>query len=853
MMHFERRRSGFRALLCAICAVEMAVGPQWICAQATGAQVVITGQQTLQELGGKAAQAANATTGLGQKNTPEKPADQKAGQDQNSKPTNSDSQTGLGQKNTPEKAGQQKTGQDTTSATKQASPAEEAASTQLLKLGPLDPAPPPTGLPTDRPVVGLALGGGAALALTEIGALQWLDEHHIPVDVIAGTSMGSILAALYSTGVTPNQMKDVLNPDEVNRIFRIAQSYSTRSFRRREDSREVPNSISMGLKGGVSLRNSLLTDTGLNELLDKEFIRYNDQIEFNNLPIPFRCRATDLTDPQSVVFARGSLQDAVRASASLPGVFQPFEMNGHEYVDGAILNNLPTEDVKAMKAQVIIAFSLPLSPVGKGDLDSIVGVLGRAFSVGIEINEARQRKLADVVIMPDIKGFTATDYSKTAELAARGYAAAEEHKAELMKYALPDAQWEAYMAARRAKERPSVGAVLEVKVKAPTDEVADAVHRKFDSMVNQPVNTDKIQALLADIRADGRYNADYTVGYDSARSNRPILLVNVEDKKTGPPFLNVGFNIQAQSSGVTRATIDSIFLYQDLGGYGSELRGKFDLGFLTNLAGEYFYRFTPTGYFVAPRVSLTREPFYIYASPDSNTRISERQSQFTTVAADVGWTDSKLQELRVGWQFNNVQWTVATGSDGLPNYSGNGQTVRAQYMYDSQNTALVPRHGIRLTSSIGYLYDVADSASAPQFYTQLQVAHTWNTKNIFLTKFEGATMFNRDVAQPYRFTLGGPLRLSALSIDQLRGTDYWLVTPGYLRRIFAMPAPIGGGIYLGGTFEAGQMRAPDASTVTREDVYFGILAETPLGVITFAPAIGFNGDRKFVFTIGRFF
>jgi NTE family protein len=174
-------------------------------------------------------------------------------------------------------------------------------------------------------------------------------------------------------------------------------------------------------------------------------------------------------------------------------------------------------------------------------------------------------------------------------------------------------------------------------------------------------------------------------------------------------------------------------------------------------------------------------------------------------------------------------------------------------MYDSQNTALVPRHGIRLTSSIGYLYDVADSASAPQFYTQLQVAHTWNTKNIFLTKFEGATMFNRDVAQPYRFTLGGPLRLSALSIDQLRGTDYWLVTPGYLRRIFAMPAPIGGGIYLGGTFEAGQMRAPDASTVTREDVYFGILAETPLGVITFAPAIGFNGDRKFVFTIGRFF
>ncbi len=822
MMHFMRRRRGFRAVLCAFCAVEILVGPQWIGAQSTAAQPIVMGQQTVDQIGGKDKQS-------------------------------SDTQTGLGQKTAPSTSKDQKTGQDQTSATKPASAAEEAASTSKLKLGPLDPAPPPTGLPTNRPVIGVALGGGAALALTEVGALQWLDEHHIPVDVIAGTSMGSILAALYSTGVTPDQMKEVLNPDEVSRIFRIASAYSTKSFRRREDARELPNGVGIGLKKGVSLRNALLTDIGLNELLDKEFIRYNDQIEFNNLPVPFRCRSTDLTDPKSVVFARGSLQDAVRASASLPGVFQPFEMNGHEYVDGAILNNLPTADVKAMKADVVIAFSLPLSPVGKGDLDSILGVLSRAFSVGIEVNEARERELADVVIMPDIKGFTATDYSRTADLAERGYAATEAHKAELMKYALPADQWEAYMAKRRAKERPPVGTVLEVKVKAPTPQVAEVVHRKFDPLVNKPVDTNKVQTLLADVRADGRYNADYTVGYDSAGSNRPILLVNVEDKKTGPPFLNIGFNVQAQSGGVTRATIDSIFLYQDLGGYGSELRGKFDLGFLTNLDGEYVYRFSQKGYFVAPRANLLREPFYIYASPDSNTRVAERQSQFGGFAGDVGWTDTKTQELRFGWTFQNVQWKLNTGADGLPDYNGNSQIVRLQYVFDSQNRALIPHRGVRVTTSWGYLYDTASSPSAPQFRTQLEGAHTWSDKNVFLWKAEGATMLDRNVAQPFRYTLGGPLRLASLSVDQLRGTDYWLVTPGYLRRIYSMHPPLGGGIYLGGTFEAGQMRAPDAPTVTREDVYFGLVAETPLGVITLAPAIGFNGDHKFVFTIGKFF
>ena len=823
MMQFELRRGGLKAVWCAFCAVGIMVGPQWILAQApTAAQPAVMGQQTLEQLGGKDKQSSDAQTGLGQKTPPSTTKDQKTGQDQ-------------------------------TSATKPAGAAEEAASTSKLKLGPLDPAPPPTGLPTNRPVIGLALGGGAALAITEIGALEWLDEHHVPVDVIAGTSMGSILGALYSTGQTPAHMKEILNPEEVGRIFRIGSAYSAKSFRRREDARELPNGVAVGLKKGVSLRNALLTDVGLNELLDKEFIRYNDQIEFNNLPIPFRCRSTDLTDPKSVVFARGSLQDAVRASASLPGVFQPFEMSGHEYVDGAILNNLPTADVKAMKADVVIAFSLPLSPVGKGDLDSILGVLSRAFAVGIEVNEASERELADVVIMPDIKGFTATDYSKTSELAARGYAATEEHKAELMKYALPDDQWEAYMAKRHAKERGPVGTVLEVKVNAPTPQVTAAVHRRFDPLVNQPVDTNRVQSLLADIRADGRYNADYTVGYDSAGSNRPILLVNVEDKKNGPPFLDIGFNLQAQTSGVTRATIDSIFLYQDLGGYGSELRGKFDLGFLTNLDGEYLYRFSQKGYFVAPRANLSREPYFIYASPDSNTRIAERQSQFAGVAGDVGWTDTKTQELRLGWQFQNVQWKVQTGSDGLPNYGSNSQIARLQYVYDSQNRAMVPRQGVRLTTSLGYLYETTNSPSAPQFFTQIQGAHSWGEKNDFLWKAEGATMLNRDVAQPFRYTLGGPLRLASLSIDQLRGTDYWVVTPGYLRRIYAMPPPIGGGVYVGGTVEVGQMRAPDASTVTREDVYFGIVAETPLGVITIAPAIGFNGDRKFVFTIGRFF
>ena len=384
----------------------------------------------------------------------------------------------------------------------------------------------------------------------------------------------------------------------------------------------------------------------------------------------------------------------MRASASIPGVFRPFELNGHEYVDGAILDNLPTQQIKAMKADVVIALSFPLAPVGKNELDTIVGVLQRAFAVGIEANEERERKLANVVIMPDVSGFTPTDYLKTPDLAKRGYEAAEAHKAELLPYALSPAEWEKYIEHRRSKERGPAGTILMVKVKASNDSTTDLVNRKFAPLVNKPLDIKKIDSLLADVRSDGRYDADYTVGYDTASSDRPIVLVTVADKKTGPPFLDIGFNLAAQTSGVTRATVSTIFLYQDLGNYGSEFRAKVDFGFLTHAEGEYYRKLNYTGVFVAPRIDFTRTPYYIYNN--ANFRLSQRQAQFAGGGADFGWSDSRRQELRAGWQFENVQWGTTTGSDGMPDYSGNSQHARVKYVFDSQDRALVPHYGIRV-------------------------------------------------------------------------------------------------------------------------------------------------------------
>jgi NTE family protein len=729
------------------------------------------------------------------------------------------------------------------------------------------PAPPPPG-PTGRPRIGLALSGGSALAMSEIGVLQWFEEHHIPVDSIAGTSMGALVGALYATGKSPDQIKLALSSDVFNSVFRIDTAYKNRGLRRREDSRDLPNGLQVGLRHGVSLRNSVLTDQGLNSFLDREFYRYDDRGEFNALPIPFRCISTDLNDARSVTFARGSIPDAVRASVSLPGYFRPFEINGHEFVDGGVLDNLPTQTIRDMRADVTLAVSIPILPVTRDDLDSILGVLERSFSVAIEDNERKSRALADVLMVPDLSGFSSGDYLKTSELATRGYAAAERNKAALLKYALNDAQWSEYLQSRAARVKGTPGGVLRVSVNAPDPSTTRAVEQLSQPLVNQPMNPDAVETLLDDIRSDGRYDADYSVTYKSPETNgqpdRPTLLINVTNKNTGPPFVLVGTNAEAQSGSTVRPTVEGILLDQDFGGYGSELRTHIAGGYLTRFDTEYFHKLPgpPIGkpdasgaklgeLFVAPRAGILREPFYIYSN---QTRISERMLQRAGGGVDFGSTDCYTREFRIGWEMNDIRWRtdVGSASDSLPNVFGSMQQARLRFVYDTQDRALVPQFGVHLTAQAGYLFHAAQSPNAPQLTTQASIAHRID-KNIVVLSLEAGTMFNRNVAQPFRFTLGGPLRLSASAIDEYRGTDYFVLSPVFLRRVASLPAPLGQSIYIGAGYEAGQMRAPDQATITRQDVFFGIFAETPLGVITLAPAFGDNGYRKFTFTLGKFF
>lgn len=716
-----------------------------------------------------------------------------------------------------------------------------------------------------RRKIGLALGGGGALGLTEIGVIRWLEEHHIPVDGVAGTSMGALVGGLYATGHTPDEMQQLTSPRILSSVFRLSSDFNSLNYRRREDRRSAPNYMTLGLKHGVSIRRGLLVDSGLNSFLSAQFLSWGDQTDFNSLVIPFRCTATDITEGKPAIFARGSLPESIRASISLPGIFPPVEKGGHTYVDGGVLENLPTQTLRSdLHDDVILAVSLPLGKISGSGGSGILSTLQRSFSVAIWGNELQSRRLADVVIEPQTGEMTTMDYDKAEDLVKLGYQAAEAEKEKLLPYAVSDAEWQQYMAGRQSRHADKPRNIASIKLETEDKEVKGAVQHKLDRLVGKPVDPALIDNKLDELRADERYEALYQVSYPPGpvKGNRDAdITVKLLDKSNGPPFILLGINGQAQSGQTPRFTLDMTLLHQDFGSYGSELRGSARLGWLQDYNLEYYRLLNSRGLFVAPHAEFTRRPYFVYSD---QTRLSERLWQKGGGGADLGYTFNAENELRAGWQAFSQRWVTKTGNDGEGDSSEVAHLFDVRFAHDGQDRAEVAQRGFHTSVGAGYLKAGGQTASAPRFVGKLQYSHTIGAST-FLSTAEGGTYFNRVVAQPYRFALGGPGRLSASAFDEYRGTDYYYLREGYLHRLAKLPDPLGQSIYMGLAYELGQVFAPRSLGVTgadyarpvpsflRQDVMFGVIAETPFGVISFGPALGDAGRRKLIFTLGRSF
>jgi len=585
------------------------------------------------------------------------------------------------------------------------------------------PAPP---APARRPIIGLALSGGGALGLAHVGVLQWLEESHIPVDRLAGTSMGALVGALFATGRNGAEMRQFVKGIRWDEALLSEPSYDQLSYRRKQDRRDFQFAGELGLKHGFKGPNGFDPGHGVGLVLDRMSFAYSTIASFDDLPTPFRCVATDLITGQAVVLHDGSLVQALRASMAIPGVFTPQEFNGKVLVDGGLVDNLPTDVVRQMNADVVIAVDVIAQPPTPGQFESLTGVLNRAVDVMVLDNERRALQLADIVISIDLGKFGISDYDQSEAIINLGYQAAAARAAALRPFALSDADWQAYVAERDARKRAPEKYAERLEVTGAGDEQThlekrlvktlrtvqkgndrekDTDTEKEKEKDKKTLNLDKLHARLTRLVGEGRFDR---IGYEGFVQNGvPGLRVAAHEKTYGPPFVDLAVNVDGSGVAAFDASAGARITFMDVAHQGGEWRNDLLFGSSNLAATEFYQPLALSRFFVAPYAFASK---FARNSFTGTTRVAVFGDERAGGGFDIGYDSGRRSEIRLGYEIFSGRLAPLIGSAGLPTVSGSTGEFRLRYVWDGQDSPTVPSRGLRVVANLSRVLQSPDLA-----------------------------------------------------------------------------------------------------------------------------------------------
>jgi NTE family protein len=353
-----------------------------------------------------------------------------------------------------------------------------------------------------RPSVGLALSGGGAFGLAQIGVLKYFEDHHIPVDYIGGTSMGGLIGGFYATGLSSLELEEIVRDAKWDDL--LSPNYQFHDAPIVEKQRWNLQSGTFTLRFGKRLALPVGINSGqsLALLLSRNTQAYSNLDSFDQLPVPFRCVATDLVTGAPFVLDRGSLPKALRATMALLGIFTPVNWDGKVLIDGGVTDNIPVDVVRQMGAQKVIAISLEAPSLSANQFTSLTTVLRQTASIAVLQNERQSVAKADTVIHVRLQGVGGTDYERSGELIRQGYAAAQAMGQELAIYQVSAAEWKIYTAHQRQLVRSPREEGPLVEVFSPQSRVQPNAQRElYRKLGFQSFSLDKLDDVLAGVVA----------------------------------------------------------------------------------------------------------------------------------------------------------------------------------------------------------------------------------------------------------------------------------------------------------------------------------------------------------------
>ena len=718
----------------------------------------------------------------------------------------------------------------------------------------------------DRPKIGLVLSGGGARGAAHVGVLRVIDEMKIPIDAIAGTSMGAVVGGLYASGMSADEIEKLITSVNWQDAFQDRPPRAQLGYRRKQDDRNFLVRYALGVRSdGFVYPRGLVQGQKLEQVLRNAAIPVADVQDFDRLPIPFRAIATDLETGQLVLMSSGDLVTALRASMSAPGVFAPATRDGRLLIDGGIAENLPVDTARQMGVDRLIVVDVSFPLYARDELESPLEVTNQAFAILIRNRTLEQRaKLGpnDIIIDPPLGRFPSADFSRVPEALRAGRIAADAVRDQLAPLGLSSDEYLRYLAARQVGP-VSPPVVSFVRPGSDSAEYAALITAHMADLVDKPLDKDEMRDRLSSLYALDLFETiDYALVTEEARTG---IEVSLRRKSWGPNYVRVGLNLEDDFEGNSRYNFALRFIMTELNKLGGEWLTDLQIGENPKLFTEFYQPVSlASRYFIAPRFEFEERSVFRLRDQD---RVAQYRVRTLEGGLDVGRELSNWGEFRFGLRRGTGRSNVLIGEDTsvlplqpgesepLPRFERGGFFTR--FSYDKLDSIYFPRRGQqfefewRAERKAFGADQQFDTFNASWLIARSIDRHTL----IFWTDF-GTTIDDVQSAENY-FSLGGFFNLSGLPPGYLSGPHYGVGRFIYYRKIgrggtgvLDLPA------YAGISLEAGNtwLDKEDASFGDiRKDasLFFGL--DTPLGPVYLATGFDEGGGKAFYLFLGRTF
>ncbi|MCW8330509.1 patatin-like phospholipase family protein [Photobacterium sp. SDRW27] len=558
-------------------------------------------------------------------------------------------------------------------------------------------------LASDRPKVGVVLGGGGAKGAAHVGVLKALEDMQIPVDYIVGTSMGAYVGGLYATGMSADEIEALLITEDWESGYTDRVKRSDRRVREKqqEDRFQINSEIGFEL-WELKVPKGFVQGQTMGELLRSTSGNLPAMASFDQLAIPFRAVATDIENLEPVVLDKGDLAEAMQASMSIPGVLPPMELGDKLLVDGGITNNLPVSVVKEMGADIVIAVDISNEFKTRNELDNYFAVMDQLTDFMVRDNATRQVKLLtdkDILIRPNIRGIKTNDFQRMPEAFESGYATTMALDEQLK--VLGKSIWYQDYIDHKQRQRRSLNYLDEIRV----DDIQLVNHSHYSDQVlldrlalesGTMISSEELAESVRNLYALDRFErVDYRIQSEAGKN---VVLLDVKEKSWGPNFIDLRFALEDDFENSTDYSMGLAFNVTGLSQAGAEWRTELEYGSDTRIAtGLYLPFIKDQEWFslISAEYKLADKNITGFNDEPSLETIDDfLPASFTDTTFDTsfGWQPELWHEIRLGFRYI-YGITEFPGILDIGNETRKSRVGYVRYSLDTLDDFTLPKRG----------------------------------------------------------------------------------------------------------------------------------------------------------------